>query len=62
MNRFFEVCRDVPQPNFINYHNNTLFLVDDLMSEDNSLAVKEYLKAAKGIPKKVVKSLIIDSC
>ena len=62
MNRFFEVCRDVPQPNFINYHNKTLFFVDDLITDENSLAVKEFLIAAKGIPKKVVKSLIIDSC
>lgn len=62
MNRFFEVCRDVPQPNFINYHNKTLFFVDDHITDDNTLAVKEFLIAAKGIPNKVVKSLIIDSC
>ena len=39
-----------------------MFFVDDHITDDNTLAVKEFLIAAKGIPNKVVKSLIIDSC
>ena len=40
MNRFFEACVDVPQPNFINFSDNTLFFVEELINQGNSEAIK----------------------
>ena len=62
---YYRKCKEfnlLPEPNYVIFENNILYLSSNHINVEHAMAIRQYLEMTKALPEKRVHKFIVDQC